>query len=191
MNGVGDDMVVRAAPCAGRGLRPLQNLQAQRAQRVPRAQRAQDVLQRLKGVSAIPLLLCSALAALPALAQQTPRVGSAAPVVDAAQFLRLAFALALVVGLIYLCAWLLRRVQGFSPGAHSVVRVLGSASIGQRERAVLVQVGEQQLLLGVAPGSVRTLHTFAEPVVSPEQLAAGAGGLAAALPRVLQRGQGA
>jgi flagellar protein FliO/FliZ len=103
------------------------------------------------------------------------RIGSAAPAVDAGQFVRLVLALALVVALIYVCAWLLRRVQGLAPGRHGVVRVLGSASVGQRERAVLVQVGGQQLLLGVAPGSVRTLHTFEQPVVVPEQAPGPAG----------------
>jgi flagellar protein FliO/FliZ len=35
----------------------------------------------------------------------------------------------------------------------------------QHGRAVLIQLGNQQLLLGVAPGQVRTLHVLAEPVV--------------------------
>jgi flagellar protein FliO/FliZ len=38
--------------------------------------------------------------------------------------------------------------------------------VGQRERAVLVQVGEQQFLLGVGPGNVRILHIFDEPAVT-------------------------
>jgi flagellar protein FliO/FliZ len=37
-------------------------------------------------------------------------------------------------------------------------------SLGTRERAVLVRVGGQELLLGVAAGSVRTLHSFTAPV---------------------------
>ncbi len=36
--------------------------------------------------------------------------------------------------------------------------------MGPRERVVLVQVGKQQLLLGVAPGRIQTLHVLDEPV---------------------------
>ncbi len=69
--------------------------------------------------------------------------------------------LAAIVGV----AWLLRRVGRLPAGAQSVIRVLGGASMGARERVVLVQVGETQMLLGVAPGRVQALHVFAQPVV--------------------------
>ena len=36
--------------------------------------------------------------------------------------------------------------------------VLAQVSFGARERAVLLRVGAQQVLVGVAPGNVRTLH---------------------------------
>ncbi len=70
--------------------------------------------------------------------------------------------LAAIVGV----AWLLRRVGSLPTGAQSVIRVLGGASMGARERVVLVQVGETQMLLGVAPGRVQALHVFAQPVVA-------------------------
>lgn len=70
--------------------------------------------------------------------------------------------LAAIVGV----AWLLRRVGRLPSGAQSVIRVLGGASMGARERVVLVQVGETQMLLGVAPGRVQALHVFAQPVVA-------------------------
>jgi flagellar protein FliO/FliZ len=70
--------------------------------------------------------------------------------------------LAAIVGL----AWLLRRAGRLPAGAQSVIRVLGGARMGARERVVLVQVGETQMLLGVAPGRVQTLHVFAQPAVA-------------------------
>jgi flagellar biogenesis protein FliO len=48
-----------------------------------------------------------------------------------------------------------------APGS---IEIVADISLGQKERAVLVQVGEQQILLGVAPGRVNTLHVLAEPV---------------------------
>lgn len=81
------------------------------------------------------------------------------------RLLQLAGGLILVIGIILLLSWLLRRLQGHRFGMHTPVRVIGGTAVGQRERAVLVQVGDQQLLLGVAPGSVRTLRVFEQPVV--------------------------
>ena len=40
------------------------------------------------------------------------------------------------------------------------MRVVSALSVGMREKVVLVQVGEEQLLLGVAPGRVNVLHQF-------------------------------
>lgn len=60
--------------------------------------------------------------------------------------------------------WLLRRVGRFQSGADGALRILGGLSLGTRERVVLMQVGETQLLLGVAPGKVEALHVLDRPV---------------------------
>ncbi|WP_268746571.1 flagellar biosynthetic protein FliO [Nitrincola sp. A-D6] len=64
-------------------------------------------------------------------------------------------------------AWLLRKVT-LLPGQHRKLRVVAAMSLGNRERAVLVQVGEQQLLLGVAQGQVSLLKSFDQPVIELE-----------------------
>ena len=62
-------------------------------------------------------------------------------------------------------AWFARR---YVPGAgkSGVVRVMGSAAVGTRERVVVVEVDGTRLVLGVASGSVRLLHTA--PAPAPE-----------------------
>jgi len=65
-----------------------------------------------------------------------------------------------VLGLIMGLAWLLKRSGRFQVAAGGGLRVLGGLSMGARERVVLLQVGETQLLLGVAPGRVQTLHVL-------------------------------
>jgi flagellar protein FliO/FliZ len=110
-----------------------------------------------------------------------PALGSALPFVTAAAFgadgegvvtsgdvLRIVGTLALVLGLILALAWLVRRV-GPLGGATGSMRVLGAVSVGQRERIVLVAVADRQLLVGVAPGSVRLLERFEEPLVAPPE----------------------
>ena len=64
---------------------------------------------------------------------------------------------------------LLKRFNGVSGQMSGNLRVLSSVSVGQRERAVLLQVGDQQVLVGVGPGNVRKIHVFDEPVVDPKE----------------------
>jgi len=82
----------------------------------------------------------------------------------AGSLLQVLLALVLVVVLIIGMAWLMRRISGISYSSGGAIRILGGVQVGQRERVVLVQVGSQQLLLGVAPGRVQTLHVLDEPV---------------------------
>lgn len=96
---------------------------------------------------ALPL---SALAAEP-VAQAT---AAAAPVVNSGmggQLTQLVLGLLLVVGLIFVLAWLMRRVQSVGPGNGQVIEMIGSRALGPRDRLVLVQVGEEQILLGITP----------------------------------------
>ena len=76
--------------------------------------------------------------------------------------------LALVIGLLFGALWIMRRVNGVGQAVGGQMRVVSSLGLGQRERAVLVSVGEQQILLGVAPGRVAALHVFDEPEVAQE-----------------------
>nr|WP_082060913.1 flagellar biosynthetic protein FliO [Pseudomonas abietaniphila] len=84
------------------------------------------------------------------------------------QLLQLVLGLLLVVGLIFVLAWLMRRVQRAGPAGNQVIELVGSRALGPRDRLVLVQVGNEQVLLGVSPGSITALHVMNEPVIVPE-----------------------
>lgn len=72
--------------------------------------------------------------------------------------------LLLVVILIFVAAWLVRRMGNVGIGNRGVIKFLGSLAVGQRERVVLIQVGDTQLLLGVAQGQVNTLYKLEQPI---------------------------
>ena len=72
-------------------------------------------------------------------------------------------ALGVVLAAIFALAWLVRRVRAVA-GRAEALAVLAEVRIGPKERAVLLKVGAAQLLVGVAPGQVATLHVLAEPV---------------------------
>jgi len=79
----------------------------------------------------------------------------------AAGLLQAGFGLAVVLALIFGCAWLARRLGLLQqPGGGRLVKVVSSAMVGQRERVVVVEVGSTWLVLGVAAGQVRALHSM-------------------------------
>ncbi|GMR21059.1 MAG: flagellar biosynthetic protein FliO [Gammaproteobacteria bacterium] len=72
--------------------------------------------------------------------------------------------LGLVVAIIIVGAWILRRTGHLtSTGAGNIV-IYESVSLGAREKLLLVQVGEEQLLLGVCPGRIQALHALDRPI---------------------------
>ncbi len=101
----------------------------------------------------------------------TTATTAAAPAVSsgvAGQLTQLVFGLLLVLGLIFFLAWLLRRVQQAGPaGKGQVIEIVGSRALGPRDRLMLVQVGNEQILLGLSPGNITALHVLKEPVQVP------------------------
>lgn len=80
------------------------------------------------------------------------------------------FALVMVIGLILALGWIAKRMPGFrGASGNAALRVVGSLTLGPRERVVVVAVGNTQLLLGVGAGGTRTLHTLTEPLPVPDQ----------------------
>jgi len=121
-------------------------------------------MRRSLAMRAVPaVVLTGLLVALPAAAEKTAGAPGA-PGVDAGALLRVIGGLLFVVAVILALSWAVRRVGTLTGSVSGKLRVLGSVPVGNRERMVLVQVGEQQLLLGVAPGNVRTLHVLDEPI---------------------------
>jgi len=86
-----------------------------------------------------------------------------------AQLAQLVFGLLLVLGLIFFLAWLLRRFQHATPNSGQVIELIGSKALGPRDRLLLVQVGEEQILLGISPGRITPLHVMNTPVSTPDK----------------------
>lgn len=78
--------------------------------------------------------------------------------------LEVAIGLLVVVAVIGAGAWILRRTLRGVAGPDGALRVVGGLSLGSRERVLLLQVGERQLLIGVTPGRIQMLHVLDEPL---------------------------
>lgn len=77
--------------------------------------------------------------------------------------------LLVILLLIGAAAWAFKRFGNVHVGAQGRMKIMGGISLGSRERAVLLQVGDQQLVIGVSPGRVQTLHVLDKPVQAEEK----------------------
>jgi flagellar protein FliO/FliZ len=86
-------------------------------------------------------------------AAPTPQIVSA----TTSSALRVPLALLLVLAMVLGAAWLMRRATGMTQGSVQRMQVIAQLQLGAREKAVMIRVSGQDVLLGVAPGSVRLL----------------------------------
>ena len=132
------------------------------------------------------------LACLPlAIAAQpeAPEVVPTSPV-GAGDMVQVTLGLFAVLVIIGGLAWVVKRMGRFQSLGSGAIQVVGGVSLSQRERIVLLQVGNEQLLIGVAPGTVQTLHVLNEPIAPISQdNSARVTGFAERLSQVMARGK--
>ncbi|MCH8496909.1 MAG: flagellar biosynthetic protein FliO [Marinobacter sp.] len=92
-----------------------------------------------------------------------------------------------VIALIFGCAWLVKRMSGLTGVNSQAMKVVSVMALGARERIALIDVAGTQILVGITPTTIRTLHVFDEPVVSPGE--AGSSEFARRLQGLLTRAQ--
>lgn len=81
-------------------------------------------------------------------------------------FVSLAAVLLLFGGIVYV----LKRLGGIRTGQGGKMHVLDGVSVGSRDRVLLIQVGEKQVLIGVSPSGISPITVFDEPVISDQEI---------------------
>ena len=79
-------------------------------------------------------------------------------------FGQIILSLVLVLLVIFLSAWLLRRYSRFPGVADGNLKVIGALSAGPREKIMLLQVGKEQVLVGVTSAQITTLLQLEDTV---------------------------
>ncbi|PCH59992.1 MAG: flagellar biosynthetic protein FliO [SAR86 cluster bacterium] len=92
--------------------------------------------------------------------QSAEAIGSNLPGVSTSALADMVFGLALVILVIFVCAWLYKRFGGLDGGVSNAIKVVAALSLGSRDRLALVEVGSKKILLGISPGRINTLHVF-------------------------------
>jgi len=134
----------------------------------------------------------SVVSSLPVLAHAANTVAAApAPAVSAAgSLLQVFIGLVAVLLLIAATAWVAKRFGVTRSGASNMLQVISSASVGARERVVVVEVGESWLVVGVAPGSVNALMTLPRGEIQPPAAPTLNASFAAGLQQLIEKRRG-
>jgi len=109
-------------------------------------------------LAAISFLLSPALAG----AESAPAQNLGASVVQ------MVLGLAVVLALLFITLWLLKRLSAPRGHAAGLMRIVAGVAVGARERVVVVEVGATWLVLGVAPGRVSALAEMPRAALPPE-----------------------
>jgi len=79
--------------------------------------------------------------------------------------------LLLVLVVIVVSTWALKRFSIIPAISSRQLKIVAATGVGQRERVIIVEIGETWLVLGIAPGQVSKLHTMKKTPLEPESKA--------------------
>ena len=86
-----------------------------------------------------------------------------APGPSAGSLLQTIFALCVVLGVLFALAWVMKRYGPKMQAGGAGLRVVGALNLGGRERIMVVEVGQQWIVVGASPGRVNALATMPKP----------------------------
>jgi flagellar protein FliO/FliZ len=103
------------------------------------------------------------------MAQQAADKPVAVDPASSSYLMKLSFGLLVVVGLVFFLAWMVKKMQLVQSSNNGLIKIVSAISVGQRERIALIQVGEEQLLIGLTPGRIDRLHTLQKAIQTDDQ----------------------
>jgi flagellar protein FliO/FliZ len=133
------------------------------AANTPVAERATTVgeVPTTAGATSAPAPSVATMPAAPAAIPANPaRLPQAAPGPSAGSLVQTIFALVLVLALLAALAWAAKRYGPRVAGNSANLRMIGALNIGGRERIMVIEVGDQWIVVGASPGRVNALATM-------------------------------
>jgi len=102
----------------------------------------------------------AAPAAIPGTPARPATIPQPAPGLSTGILMQTIFALLMVLGLLAALAWAAKRFGPRLTGNSANLRLVGALNIGGRERIMVVEVGNQWIVVGASPGRVNALATM-------------------------------
>lgn len=106
---------------------------------------------------------CAESAATPARRFAAPGAAASLPQTGMGGIGQVTVALLVVLALVFTLAFLLKKMRAAAGAGANGIEVLAQASLGAKERAVVIRVDGTRLLLGVAQGQVSLLQVLGTP----------------------------
>lgn len=78
--------------------------------------------------------------------------------------------LVVILLMIFFLAWIMKKMGYSNVAGQGQLQIIASLNLGQKEKIALIQVGQQQLLVGITATQINTLHVLDEVL---EQTSAG------------------
>ena len=88
--------------------------------------------------------------------------------VDASDYLKMVVGLFFIVGFIFTIAWLIKRMGTLNPNHNQNLKVIAGLTVGQREKIIVLQVMDEQLLVGVTQSNIQLLSKLETPLEQPK-----------------------
>lgn len=104
--------------------------------------------------------------------------------------LQVTLGLVVVLGLMAGAAWLMKRFGVQGPAGGNVAKVVGGVNVGTRERVIVVEVADQWIVVGVAPGRVNALSTMPRQEIAQQASQTSAPNFAAWLKQTIDKRNG-
>ncbi len=123
---------------------------------------------RLAGLSFISLVALSQ----PALGQESTK-----SLTSASSIMSVFLSLLVVIAIIFAIAFIMRRFNVAQAG-NGKMRVVASMMAGSKEKIMVIQVGEEQHLLGITTHSINHLAKLDEPIANTQSLSNASSGTA-------------
>ena len=105
------------------------------------------------------------MAPAPALVTANPSAGN---------LLQTIAALCVVLALLGVLAWVMKRFGPKAATGTAQLRIVGALNLGGRERIMVVEVGDQWIVVGASPGRVNALATMPRQAEAAGSAAGGA-----------------
>ncbi|MES2017400.1 MAG: flagellar biosynthetic protein FliO [Pseudomonadota bacterium] len=86
---------------------------------------------------------------------------------SAGNLMQTILALGFVLGLLIAMAWLMKRFGPRGGPNAGVLRIVGALNLGGRERVMVLEVGDQWIVVGASPGRINALATLPKPEGAP------------------------
>lgn len=113
------------------------------------------------------LFLALAFVPMQAYSAESPTSLPATPGIGGGDILSLGLSLFFVIGVIVALGWFYSRSRFVSGGGADLITIVATRPLGPKERLMVVEVADQQLLIGMTSTGASTLHVLDKPVEAP------------------------